>query len=167
MSTDAALRKRRSRSHARGDHSLCLPGRCPDAPGAVEPPPPEPVGSAGAAFLESLGPLTDLPAAVRPLAERYARHLDIAVRLEAVMDGDRDEWLSLQQRFDGDVVRVVVTPVLTEHRAQSESMRKIAGEIRQSMPSAAAPTGPTPAGAQLAAIRDELKAARDARAAAG
>jgi hypothetical protein len=36
VADSSALRKRRHRAHKKGDHSLCVPGRCPDAPAAAD-----------------------------------------------------------------------------------------------------------------------------------
>jgi len=52
MPDDAAARKRRSRAHKAGDHTLCLPGRCaaavaPDTP-VAEVAPPDGAGLPGA-----------------------------------------------------------------------------------------------------------------------
>jgi len=55
MPDDATTRKRRSRAHSRGDHSLCLPGRCS---AAVAPEPPAPAPEPRAAAPE---PVTDPP----------------------------------------------------------------------------------------------------------
>lgn len=41
MADDAATRKRRSRRHKAGDHSLCLPGKCGAKVAVDQPPAPE------------------------------------------------------------------------------------------------------------------------------
>ena len=131
---DNALMQRRKRRHARGDHSLCRPDKCSDAPDAV-PLTLTPVLEDGEAFLASMGALSDLPAPVRPLVERYARHVDIARHIERLLDGDEQSWVKVRVPDLGDA-RLIVNNVIAEHRQQSEQMRKLASEIRQAIAAA-------------------------------
>lgn len=90
MPDDATTRKRRSRAHKAGDHSLCLPGRCsaavaPEAPAPAPEPVSEPSAAADlgavatsiAAWADALKVTEDDPRAPLLAAARtLAGHLD-------------------------------------------------------------------------------------------
>jgi hypothetical protein len=61
--TTAAARKRRQRAHHRGDHTLCLPDRCPQAADAhaAEPSPPGQLAHAVRKVVTALGFAEDDP----------------------------------------------------------------------------------------------------------
>ena len=79
MADDAAARQRRRRAHRKGDHRLCVPGRCPDAP-AVDRQDPPAVGEIERRLAEALEHLEladdDPRRVVAVMAVRLARSLD-------------------------------------------------------------------------------------------
>ncbi len=95
MADDPTLRKRRSRAHGRGDHSLCLPGRCPAAvtpevpsspPGASEAVDATPgeVAEALSVWADALDvPEDDPRSPLLAAALRLARHLDTGTASES------------------------------------------------------------------------------------
>jgi len=77
-----------------------------------------------------MGDTSALRPHIRALIERFARHVDIATRLEMLLDGSETEWMKLQlPHLDGDVIKVTVSPVVQEHRQQSATLRSLASEI--------------------------------------
>jgi hypothetical protein len=81
MADSDAVRSARKRHHARGDHSLCRPGRCRDAPDG---PPPPLVIAAGAldagAELEALAKRLRAASEADPLNMGVARELRETLR---------------------------------------------------------------------------------------
>lgn len=130
--TTNAERQRRYRRHKAGDHSECLPENC-NAAVTVE--------SRGTKLLRELN-AESLPPAQRILAEEAARIADRLDRLDAILEGNRREWLHFRTKEDGDVT-VIVNSVLSEARQQASTLKAIVAELRAA--SASKPGG-VPAG---------------------
>jgi hypothetical protein len=137
-----ALRKRRSRKHRDGDHSLCLPGRCKavvEIP--VLPPTAEPVevrevalGETGARLWQELtaggepGPLQ------RVLLMEACRIADRLDSLDRQLHGH--DWLRFRHDESGAEVTVHVDRVLAEAREQATALRGIVADLMKTFGSA-------------------------------
>lgn len=125
MADSAAERKRRSRAHKSGDHSLCRPQHCPAAPQPPEPPEP----TRGEALYErlcaGLGPAQDA------LLVEACRIVDRLDRLDAALEDREGRWLTLQVAEDVTQVTVVVDRALAEARQQAGTLKQLVAELRQ------------------------------------
>lgn len=158
--TDAE-RARRYRRHRRGDHSLCAADRCE----AVVHPPPlvtqrdtATAGdvSAGQSVVTERGPrgqrLWDelagdgLPPLQRVLLDEACRMADRLDRLDALLEGRAESWLSVTVSDDGDL-RLVIDGLLAETRQQATALRGLVAELLKAVPKGRAParTGAAPA----------------------
>ena len=146
MADTGAERQRRSRAHKRGDHSLCDPSRCSNAPrdasnGVTNPAPPAterpPHGLAARGrrlWTETLAaePTRPLKPAERLLLEEACRLADRLDRLDRVLQ-HHDDWFTLHALDDdGRVVRVILNNALSEARQQQLALKALLAEFRQS-----------------------------------
>ncbi|MFJ8818198.1 hypothetical protein [Amycolatopsis thermoflava] len=150
MADSGARRQERYRRHKRGDHGICVPGRCeavtspaPAAP-ATEPDPAAaaPASEPVSPQVPALGPKgrwlwqeatkdgrpAPLQEAMLLEACRIADRLD---KLDASLNGD-GPWLELDPQLDGRTFVVVVTDALKEARAQAVAFKQLVTELRQS-----------------------------------
>jgi hypothetical protein len=160
VADSVALRKRRSRKHRAGDHSLCLPVRCK---ALVEVPIlPPPVDESAEVREVELGPTgarlwRELTAAGEPDPLQRVLLLEacrIADRLETL---DRQlhghDWLRFRHDESGAEVTVHVDRVLAEAREQATALRGIVADLAKTL--AKAPKNPKGGGvlADLASRR--------------
>lgn len=184
MGDSSADRQRRYRqrqaAHKVGDHSLCVdPQQCglePGEPSPVTAPVTVPrLGHRGRRLWRELTDGQDLRPADRLLIEEACRTADRLDRLDAILRGDEDAWLSLAAvTEDGNVVKVVVTGALVEVRQQQLALKAMLGELRQSRAAASKPPAgrPEPGQAKEAAgvpagvtsLADRIAAKRGAQA---
>lgn len=158
MADSAALRQRRSRLHKRGDHTLCVLGRCPD----VTPPVTRDTASdqgertAGlAAAGRSLWSLMTAGAMLGPMQKvlllEACRIVDRLEKLDAQLRGAERDWLRLEPLDDeGTAYVVIVDKALSESRQQAATLKGILAEIRQ-----AGRTGVRPAAGTGAPAKEE------------
>lgn len=153
MADTGARRQERYRRHKRGDHGICVPGRCEvvtsPGPAAADSAPAAPAPKAAAPEVETAraevpelgergarlwreatkdGPLPALQEAMLLEACRIADRLD---RLDRTLNGD-GPWLDLEAQPDGITFVVVVTEPLKEARAQAVAYKQLVTELRQS-----------------------------------
>lgn len=142
MADSDAVRKRRSRKHRDGDHSLCLPGRCkavvevPVLPQVVEPVEVREValGETGARLWQELtaggepGPLQ------RVLLVEACRIADRLDSLDRQLHGH--DWLRFRHDESGAEVTVHVDRVLAEAREQASTLRGIVADLVKALGSA-------------------------------
>lgn len=133
MADSPAVRTRRSRAHARGDHSLCNPDRCADA---GEPLPSsstgDELGERGARLWREMTSQVAAPLgpAQLVLLEEACRMADRLDRLNGVLCSREEEtWLRFDVREDGTEVRVVIDGVLSEARQQATALRGLVAEL--------------------------------------
>jgi hypothetical protein len=171
MSSSSTERVRRLRQHRKGDHSLCVEGRCPDA-GSVSPAvasavstkrgtqqprqSPARFGRRGQKLWTDLNDGTRGPGEIALIEEacRIADRLDI---LDRVLTGDQSAWMTLRSDDDGTETVIVIDQVLTQARMHATTLRGLVAELRQSAGSAKAPAG------QGGSILDQLAAKRATR----
>jgi hypothetical protein len=156
-----AERKRRSRAHQRGDHSLCDPSRiCVTYGDAPSHPVTSPVGLAprGRQLWRELAKDLRTPAQ-RVLLEEACRIADRLEQLDRLLRGESATWLRLVEDIDTGEVTVVVDKALAEARQQQLALSRLMAEIRQSGAAGAATPQPT----QGVSFRDDLRARREAR----
>lgn len=136
MADSDALRARRARLHRKGDHTLCVPGRCrelaPPTPPAAAAAPVEPAERAYGPRGQKLW--DDMATAV--LGPTHRLLLDEACRL-----ADRLDQLDQLIR-DGHVA------LMTEARQQTTALRGIVAELRAGAPRGTGRSGAPPAGVQ-------------------
>lgn len=152
MPLSPAERKRRSRRHQAGDHSLCDPDRCEQAR-----------PSRGQRLWEQMH--VGMGPAQLVLLQEACRMADRLDRLDAVLEGR--EWLSFQVGEGGSEaatqVTVVVDRALSEARQQATALKQLVAELRQSAPKAALPSKPLPAPERKAGGLGDLSARIAAR----
>lgn len=177
MGSSSNERVRRHRAHKRGDHSLCLPLRCPDAAAApvapseqpvtsqVEAPePPEPQQTRGEWLHEQLLKDETLGPGERVLAEEAGRLADRLDRLDEHLSDRR--WLQFEVApYSSDKTTTVIVKldrVLAEVRQQQEVFKGLIGELRQAAIAAGKlkPAAPAPKGGPGLADLIELAARR-------
>lgn len=126
MPDSDAERMRRSRAHQRGDHSLCVAGRCPalvtrDAP---------PLDAGGTAlWVEMLG--THRSPAEAALIAELCRLKDRSDTFDALLRGDRVAWGRVKLAEDGSPADLIVDKLLGEARMTAVAMRGVVSELRQ------------------------------------
>ncbi|RSD26359.1 hypothetical protein [Amycolatopsis eburnea] len=150
-----------ARAHEKGEHSRCSPSWCeaaaqasltedqavPAGAGSPAPPPPSEdgyrvrsslvedagdgeFGSAGLELWQAANPHGDLKPLQVVLLREACRIADRLAALDRRLHGD-GPWLELSTE-DGVVFHVDVTDVLKEARAQANTFRGLAAELRQS-----------------------------------
>jgi hypothetical protein len=162
----AAERKRRSRAHQRGDHSLCIPGRCEDVTPQVtveeprherdseqvseqvsathlNPRGPE-LGPSGSALWLEMTKDGQLPALQAVLLLEACRIADRLDKLDAQLRGE--DWLRFLADEAGSEVSVVVDKVLAEARQQATALKQIVAELRTAAGKPASKTPRAPSG---------------------
>lgn len=146
MATSAAERQRRSRAHRKGDHGLCDPARChgdavtPDVTKQVTRTP-SALGARGRRLWQQVVDEGALKPAERVLLEEACRTADRLDRLDRLLRGDEDAWMSLRSlNEDGSIVQVVINNLLAEARQQQVALKQLLAELRQSR-SATTPKG--------------------------
>jgi hypothetical protein len=167
-------RSRRSRLHARGDHSLCDPRRdCAGAtaptfmpgPAPAPPSPPVPVASVperrapgdglserSQALHDELAPdLNPLSRLLLVEALRIADRLDYMDRLIAGKQR-RGEWLRLQEGDAGEM-RVVVDDLLAEARQHGTALKTMLADLVKVLPKQQAKDAPVKVSA-IASLAD-------------
>jgi hypothetical protein len=87
--------------------------------------------------------------------EEACRIADRLDRLDALLTGEADAWLSFKINDDGAEVTVVVDKALSEARQQAAVLKQIFAELRQKTGAAAAASG--------GSVLDQLAARRAAR----
>lgn len=161
MASAAAERQRRYRAHNKGDHSLCLPDRpCrTDArdvtsPVTVTVTRDEP--TRGRRLWDDMNGDT-LTGGRRVLLEEACRIADRLDRLDALLAGSAEDWLSfVETKGNPDRQEIVIDRPLAEARQQATALKQIIAELRQG----AASGGEQDQGGD---ILDELAAARKKR----
>lgn len=83
-----------------------------------------PVKTAGQQLVEELSAEGD-PFSLRFLIEQAGQAADFLERLSALLNGDREAWLSV--KIGAKTVEVVVNNVLVQHRQQADQLRKLLG----------------------------------------
>jgi hypothetical protein len=127
MSSDAE-RQRRHRRHKADDHRLCLPHNCISAGHGTG----VTAVTRGVTLWRDLNGDT-LPPAERVLLEEACRIADRLDKLDRLLDGDADTWLTLvEDRGDPDRQTVVVDKPLAEARQQALALKQIVAELRAS-----------------------------------
>lgn len=160
MGSSAAERQRRSRAHRKGDHRLCLPGRCPDvtvdvtdgvtSANVTPDPPPDPVpadlGDRGRrVYREVLDEHPKLGARERLVLEEAARTADRCEHLDRILRGDERVWARIRVPDTGEQVDLVVDKTLAEARQQQSTLARLLSELRQHLAPAAKETQAPPA----------------------
>jgi hypothetical protein len=181
----AAERQRRYRRHKAGDHSECLPGRCPVIGGTRPPAPPRPspwaalvpppvtvtpaasvtpdgLGVAGRALWSGMSP-SGWPADQLALLLQAARLADRLTQLDALNRGEATSWARIVDRDFGGL-ELVVDKALAEERQQALALKQVLGEIRAARGASPSTPVPQPNGGPVNVL-DELGAARAARVA--
>jgi hypothetical protein len=139
MADSDALRKRRSRKHRDGDHSLCLPGRCkalvevPVLPPAVDLVEVREValGATGARLWQELTAGGEPDPLQRVLLVEACRIADRLDSLDRQLHGH--DWLRFRHDETGTEVVVHVDRVLTEAREQATALKGIVVELVKSV----------------------------------
>lgn len=128
--TTNAERQRRYRRHKIDDHSLCLSESCESAgQRPVTPPVTGPVTRGVTLWREMNG--DQLPPPARVLLEEACRIADRLDRLDKLLDGDAESWVSLvEQRGDPERQIVVIDRPLAEARQQAVALKQLIAEIR-------------------------------------
>lgn len=142
MADSAALRTRRSRLHKRGDHSICVVGRCSD----VTPPVTRDTASElrertggldapGRALWSEVTGGQTLPPLQSALLVQICRTVDRLDKIDAQLRGDEASWLSIERDPDDPSapVEVIVDKVLAEERLQSGALKSLVAEFRQAL----------------------------------
>lgn len=167
MADSAALRARRSRNHRKGDHSLCLPGRCK---AVVEVPvlsdEPEPasevrevnLGQSGSRLWRDVTAAGEFDPLRKLLLLEACRIADRLETLDRQLHGDA--WLRFRHNESGAEVTVYVDRVLAEAREQASTLRGIVVELLKSV--GKAPANPKGGGklASVTSLIPNLPAAR-------
>ena len=176
MADSDALRKRRSRKHRAGDHSLCVPGRCkavievpvlpPVLPPVAEPivrPAAEPVevrevelGPTGARLWRELTDIGEPDPLQRVLLIEACRISDRLDTLDRQLHGEA--WLRFRHDESGAEVTVYVDRVLAEAREQATALRGIVADLTKTLAKA-------PKNAKGSGVLADLAAKRAARSA--
>lgn len=145
MADDAALRKRRSRAHSRGDHSLCVVGRCEAVTTVTPVPEPPPTWPDDAPDLDAGGRRLwrelgggDAVGEARVLIVEMCRTVDRCDRLDRQLSSDTN-WLSLRMVDDSDEITVIVDRAVGESRQQGLALKQFIAELRAVRAAAAAP----------------------------
>lgn len=133
MADSSALRARRSRRHASGDHSLCRPERCAEA--VVDDTPSVPLAPDSPGGLRERGQrLWNAMTAAGSLGPMQSVLLLEACRIADRLDTlDRqlrgDAWLRFRLDESGVEVTVYVDRVLAEAREQATALKGIVTEL--------------------------------------
>lgn len=142
MALTPAERQRRYRAHRRGDHSMCDPSRCngsspevPSSPLLVE------FGPRGRRLWADMTDGVELSPSERVLLEEACRLADRLDRLDDLLSGRSDDWLTLHFDESGAQAVVVVDKALTEARQQQVALKTVLAEIRASRRQVAKPAG--------------------------
>lgn len=157
--TPAAERQRRSRRHKAGDHRICLPERC-ELAGQVE----ESVTdessrdvtpTRGAKLWSDMAG-DSLPAGQRVLLQEACRIADRLDKLDALLAGTAQDWVSLVEvKGDPERQEVVIDRPLAEARQQATALKQLIAEIRAAGGTKPASTAtPVPAGEGVAGVTD-------------
>jgi hypothetical protein len=142
MAETGAQRQRRYRLHKRGDHTLCVVGRCPE----VTPPVTRHTGSdqreqtggldaPGRALWSEVTEGQKLPPLQTALLLQICRTVDRLDKLDAQLRGDEDSWLTVERDPDDPEapVQVIVDKALAEERLQATALKTLIGEFRQAL----------------------------------
>ena len=131
MSSTDAERQRRSRAHRKGDHSLCLPGRCPVVTPRDNRPPqrlvevgPGDLGLRGARlYAEVSAAWPGMTALHRELLLETCRMADRLDQLDVMLAGG--DWLRFHASpTNENEVRVYIDRLLTEARECAAAFRQ-------------------------------------------
>lgn len=139
MGATNAERQRRYRAHKRDDHTLCDPSRCPDATSVTVTQPvtgvtrnTERLGPVGSRLWRELNG-DRATAGQRVLTLEACRIADRLDKLDRLLSGDADNWVSLVEvKGDPDRQEVVIDKPLAEARQQATALKQIVAELRQS-----------------------------------
>lgn len=147
MADTPAQRQKRYRLHSKGDHSLCVLGRCPDVtPPVTRNTGPDlgeqgehGLGRAGAALWSQMsgGTHGKLGPMQRVLLLEACRQVDRLEKLNDILRGDVHTWLTLQLREDEEdeferTYVVVVSSASEEARRLAGTLKTLISEIRMS-----------------------------------
>jgi hypothetical protein len=135
MAADDALRQRRSRLHAKGNHTLCLPDGCEDAGKIVTASVTREagLGPTGRALWEQVMAAEKLGPMQRVLLMEACRIADRLDKLETQLTDPESEWLRVEPDYENPTapVEVVVDKALAESRQQATALKGLIAEIRQ------------------------------------
>jgi hypothetical protein len=137
MADSNALRTRRARRHKAGDHSLCLPERCPAVGGHEESPEPDYASEPGDVgtglgvrgqklWSQVLAGWSPAPMH-RELLLEACRVADRLEKLDRQLRGE--DWLRFRTNPEEPVVYVYVDKVLTEAREQENTFKALVLEL--------------------------------------
>lgn len=134
MADSAALRARRARLHAKGNHSLCKPGgSCPDAPPVVAQEQRTSRGcdgERGARLWQDMDG-DKLAPGQRVLLEEACRIADRLDQLDALLRGEADVWarITLPKGDDSELV-LRVDAAMSEARQHATALKQLVAELR-------------------------------------
>lgn len=136
MPDSDAVRKRRSRKHGDGDHSLCIPGRCEvldEADGVVVEPDGTVIGLgvAGQRLHDAIMDAGALPPTTMVMVLEACRIVDRLERLDRQLHGG--DWLRFRRREDELHVIVHMDRALAEAREQATALRGLLADIEKAL----------------------------------
>ena len=177
MADSPAIRQKRYRLHSRGDHSLCVLGRCSDVtPPVTRNTGPDlheqgdhGLGRAGARLWSEMNAGALLGPMQRVLLLEACRMTDRLEKFNAVLTGDVQTWLTLELRKDDEdeferTFVIVVNNAAAEARQLAGTLKTVMSEIRMAgrtggaakTPPAGPGTGSTPARKTAAGVERPL-----------
>jgi hypothetical protein len=147
VASTPAERQRRSRSHKRGDHSLCDPSRCRGdvtvtsavtrdvtaEAGLVRP---ARLGARGRQLWDQMTAGVTLGPAELVLVAEACRLADRLERFDSFLAGESDRWVQFREDLEdsGDdvrIVKVVIDRSVSEARQYAIALKQLVGELRQ------------------------------------
>lgn len=136
MSSAAAERQRRYRAHSKGDHRLCLPDRpcrtdVDDEPSPVTVRVTRDAVTRGRRLWQDMSG-DSLSGGRRVLLEEACRIADRLDRLDALLAGSAEDWMSLvETKGNPDRQEIVIDRPLAEARQQATALKQLIAELRQ------------------------------------
>ena len=91
---------------------------------------PESLGSGGRKLWTAIADANDLDAAQEVQLEEACRAKDRLDRLDALLRGDLDAWLSIQEFDDGRPAVLVINSALTQANATANLMKQLIAALR-------------------------------------
>lgn len=171
MADTPAQRQKRYRLHSKGDHSLCVLGRCPDVtPPVTRNTGPDlheqgdhNLGRAGRVLWSEMNSGALLGPMQRVLLLEACRMTDRLDKLDAVLAGEVQTWLTLELREDEEdeferTFVVVINSAVAEARQTAVALKSVMSEIRMAGRTGGAAQTP-PAGPGTGPSRPPGKAA--------
>jgi hypothetical protein len=123
VTDSGAERVRRHRLHEQGNHSLCHPQRCPEAElRAVT------LGRRGQLMWRDMKG-DELPPAARVLLQEACRTADRLDKLDALLAGNVDGWITVDVPETGPAT-LVIDKALSEARQQQLALKGLMAELR-------------------------------------